>query len=415
MVCVTPVLPYTLAALLAATPAEPPREPASPFHLVLAIDPDAARLSVLGNSVVVRHDSDGLALARFDSDGFVLEPPLANGIAHCSLLFNAAFSGVFPESAWLVKDLNPWSACPEGPAHVFRWNGKRWNLESTLAAHQVFVAPWTRGSALMVEVPHRTGPPWGYELRVLGGPAGLKAPKPRRAQHAEAGCYSELETPLALVTGRDGSALVLGQSRCGSPSDDEVLRDDAVVEYFAPKAKTGRIYAVPFTGSSEGLAFFAREPRDFWVAGTAGGEGSVLARFDGRRWTQTKGPPAAISAFGVAAAGAVWALARKDGVGSVWHRPPGGGFAQVPLPPEAGEPRSLRVRGSGDAWLIAERGIYSTATAAHVLTWPQRECNDEERARADADESATAEHARKAGFKDSCRFRERLAPELPFR
>jgi hypothetical protein len=373
-----------LTTVLAAGPLAPARaQSGSPFHPVVTVEEDdALDLALVGDMPIVRYAHDGLALARLGPGGMVRDERLATGIAHCGDPSTASFSGRFPQPWWLVKDLHAWSACPEDSAHILRWAGDAWSMVADLDAHNVKAAPWKQGSALVLEVPYRDGPPWGYELHVVGGPKGLVPPEPTRARRnrgQDSHCYTELEGAGSLVTAKDGSALVVSGSRC--VHDDEGPDDYPAVEYFGPGVRRGRILLAPIRVLPEQVVFFVRSPGDFWLGGARTDKWAQLAHFDGRGWTRTSGPPGRLMSFAVDGQGTIWALSYVDERYTVWRRRGGGRWRRVPLPPGTKTVVDLVVRRGGDAWLVAEHGIYSTLPVREVLAWKGHECTEAEQER----------------------------------
>jgi hypothetical protein len=412
----------------AVGPSDPPSPPDS-LYLVAVIDGEFAKLTVLGDAVLLRHETDGLGLGRLSPNGFVRDESLASGIASCGFGERAWLSGRFPEGAWLVRNLQPYSACPAGPASIFRWKGERWKIQEVIGAHQLLVAPWKRGSALMVEAPYRDGPPWGYELRVLAGPAGLRPPAPTRVARKRGGCYTVLDWPVALLTSGNGAAVVVGSSRCtGASEDDEGSRNSGpVIEYFAPGASRGRVLPVPLGGvEPSDLQVRGRDAGDVWIVASVSDAPSSLAHWNGQGWTRTKGPPGSLVGLGADAAGALWVLSRiahhenpervpkpsrdatqpaepagaaRDETAVVWRKPRGKAFARVALPNEAGSPLDLTVDQKGRVWVTAQNGIYGTMRPASVLRWPGRECSDADIARVQRDDQAVTEFEEWTGRK----------------
>jgi hypothetical protein len=278
---------------------EPPTPPDS-LYLAAVIDGEFAKLTVLGEAVLLRHETDGLGLGRLTPSGFVRDESLVTGIAACGFGGRDQLSGRFPQAAWLVRNLQPYSACPDGPASIFRWKGNRWEVQDVLGAHQLLVAPWKRGSALMVEAPYRDGPPWGYELRVLGAP-GLRPPAPTRRARKRGGCYTVLDWPVALLTSLDGAATVVGSSRCtgaGVDDDEPSTGGGPVLEYFAPGATRGRVVPVPLGGVVPAeLQVRGRDAGDVWIGATVSEAPSLIVHWNGQSFTRIKGPPGSLGAL----------------------------------------------------------------------------------------------------------------------
>lgn len=362
----------------------------SPFRPVVVVkEEQALHLTLVGTTPIIQYDNDGFALATLGPGRIVRDERWMVGIAHCGDVSTTSFTGRFPGAAWLVKDLHAWSACPDDDAHILRWTGAAWRMIETVDAHNVLVAPWQRGSALVVEVPRRPGPPWGYELRLVQAAAGLEPPRPtpaRRQPDNPSNCYTELEGPISLTTGADGSALVVGTTRC--MNDDREPDGRPVAEYFAPGARQGRVLVAPITLGTEAAVAFVRTPRGFWVGGLSKRGRSALARFDGVAWTVTAGPPGQLLSISVDDASAMWALTQSDDAKVVWQKRGSGKWLRVPLPEGASPIESLVVRPGGDAWLVAGRALYSTLPVHEVLSWRPHACDEAEMERVQREETA---------------------------
>jgi hypothetical protein len=385
-----------VAILLTAAPT--PAEPAileSPLHPVVAVDShDSVDLALVGDAVIARHSGDGFAFGLLGPNGFERAKDLANGIASCAREEHLQLAGRFPEAAWMVKGLNPWAACSVNVGEVFQWDGRRWKMKDLIDGLQVLVAPWTRGSGLMVVVPHGDGPPWGYEIRLVGAAAGLAAPKPQKAvrsRRAEHPCRTKVDWPTRLLTGKDGSVLVVG-SHCKQQEEPEDRRKsptaDFAVEYFAPNVRQSQIITIPIPArKEEDLVFFGPEPGNFWAGGGPKGSQSRLARFNGQSWESTQGPPGNLISFGVDDSGVIWAISQLNHTNVLWRAPSGEkDFVKVPVPDKAGALKSIVVRGNGDAWLVTERGVFSTLSTPKPWRWQNHQCTsaDQEREARDA-------------------------------
>lgn len=357
-------------------------EAASPFHPVITVsDEESLHVRLIGDTPLFQYDGDGVAMGTLGPRGVVLDPRWSVGIADCGLPASTTMTGRLPDAAWVVRDLQAWSACPTEDANVMHWTGQEWRMVEAFAAHDVRVAPWHRGSALAVVVPFRSGPPWGYELRLIGAPPGLEPPLPRLVQRpagSDGSCYTELEHPIAFATAEDGSALVVGAHSC----QDEVGEDDEpnpVAEYFAPGARKGRILVAP-VGSAD--AVFVRTPRDFWIGGSHGGRRTRIAHFAGNTWTKMAGPPGTLLSISADDTDTVWALTETGTeIRRVWRKRPGHSWVRVPLPAAATPIASLIVRRGGDAWLVAGHSLYSTLPVREVLNWQRHVCTDEDQER----------------------------------
>jgi hypothetical protein len=391
IVGVSSCLRFVLPGLLTVVSlARAQTEAVSPFHPVVTVEEEQAlHLTLVGNTPIIQYDNDGLALATLGPHGVVKDERLTVGIAQCAGgSTTTSFSGRFPGAAWLVKDLHAWSACPDDDPHILHWTGSGWQMVETISAHDVLVAPWKRGSALVVEVPRRVGPPLGYELHLLHAPAGLEPPKPKMASRQPGSlnhCYTELEGPAFLSTGEDGSILLGGTSRC--INDDRELDGRPVVEYFAPGARRGHVLVAPIKVDMVPAMAFVRMEHGFWVGGASAGGRSMLARFDGTTWSKTVGPPGQLLSFSVDGAGSIWAIAQSDDAKVVWRKRAAGKWSRVPLPQNASPIYSLVARRGGDAWLVAGRAVYSTLPVRDVLVWVSHECNEAEMERAQSEET----------------------------
>ncbi|MBN2195149.1 MAG: hypothetical protein JW751_20190 [Polyangiaceae bacterium] len=358
----------------------------SPFTLVMEPGPgEVVELVRLGDATLLRHADDELALGVLRDGALVRDEQLAEGIASCSGYSSWRFTGTFPESAWLVADLNAFSACPDGPARVLRWSGREWRPVARRAAHQLLVAPWVGGAALVVEVPYRLGPPWGYELALFDAPPGAAAPRPRRVRHngAMGDCYTELEHPLALLTSAAGAALVLGSDWCRPRTAGGELEAEsagAIVEHFAPGATRGELFPAPVALEVTRPVFAGKGPEDLWIAGPGSGATTTLAHFDGRGWSTLEVPYDPISHLAADVAGTLWMATTLDDRPALWRRRPGAADERIPLPNELGELLALELDAAGQAWIVGGSGVYRTVPAP-LLRWRHRECDDADRAR----------------------------------
>ena len=352
-----------------------------PFHPVVTVEEEQAlHLMLVGDTPIIQYDNDGLALATLGPHGIVKDERWSKGIAQCpGGATTTNFSGRFPGNAWLVKDLHAWSACPDDDPHLLHLTNDGWQMIETFSAHNLLAAPWKHGSALVVEVPHRVGPPWGYALHLVHAPPGLRPPKPKTAPRRLGrlnNCYTELEGPAFLSTSPDGSVLVGGTRRCRN--DDRENGGRPVAEYFAPGAHRGRVLVAPIRIDEAAEPVFVRTTHGFWVGGTSANGRSLLARFEGNTWQTIVGPAGQLLSFSVDATGTLWALTQSDDAKLVWRRRATGTWSKVPLPPDASPIDHLVVRKDGDAWLVAGRAVYSTLPVRDVLVWVAHECNERE-------------------------------------
>lgn len=359
-------------------------EARSPFQLVAA---GTFSLHALRDRVWMSAADDGLAFAELRGAGFVRDERLALGVQRCASWQQLALTETQKDELWLFDDHHPWSACPP-PARLFRRSKSgNWKLHGMIRAHWLDMGSWTFGSTLIAEVPLRSGPPWGYTLRTMGG---ARAPTPKQWSRAPKSgeCWTELEFPLALFSNAAGEALVVAVSRC-EPSRDESGGGDesgetdgdpaqgielAVAERFNKDGTSARV-ALPVSLESN-AAVVGRGPDAVWTIGTDAEDRTALVRGSSRGFEITDYLPRGARVLDADAEGNVWTL--HDG--ALAQRSPQGAWRRVPLPAGAGTVVALHASSAADVWLVLDNGVYRTLTTEPFVAAP-RECTDEEATR----------------------------------
>jgi hypothetical protein len=387
--------PIASGASSVAAPQPSPPAP-SPFHRVqrgLAAYP-----VVLGEALFLRSADDGLAMVRVAGNELVRDEGVMAGIAACDGAAASAFFGVWPTAAWFLNDYHPWTACEPRPTPIYRWKQSRWVYQDRRNAHLLLLEPHVSGSTLVLEVPRRIGPPWGYTLSLRDGRPGVRSPVPQRVPGHPgpdiARCYTIVEYPIALVTGSSGGVHVIGASRCsypaetdpdagtdGGPAAEERSSSHGVSEYWPPGARTSRILEVPLSLDSYESAVGSVDAEHVWVSGKDDADQPAVARFDGTTWSRSLVPPGKVTALAPVADGTLWISLRAGSTDGLYRIASDGTATPVPLPADSGAISGLYARAPDDVWLIAESGVYRTAAVPAEFDWQARTCSDEERER----------------------------------
>ena len=361
------------AATTVPTAAETP----GPFHPFAK--GSSLRVWRLGTGVLVTSEEDGHAIAELRGDTLVQDPALARGVVSCWNQDVLLFGG-WPESAWMVRGWVPWAVrAPVGTLH--RWKRGAWTKVSAVNVHQLLIAPVPGEGTLSLEVPRRTGPPWGYRLRALDGPNPRLFPsaaKDKPFGPDDRVCYTRLEEPLALIAFSRRDVVVLGGSEC--VHDPDATPSAMVAERWS--GGRPQFESLPVRpGPDRPIALHAAGSDDIWVTGLALDEGRgefVMAHWDGRRWAVEGGAlPGAVRAMG-RDGDVFYLVAGEMGASGVWRGTPLGGWERVGLPDGAGAPTDVFVRAAGEVWVVTEDGIFRTRPTERVFEWAPQECRGDE-------------------------------------
>ncbi len=263
---------------------------------------------------------------------------------------------------YLVTDYSPMSACP-GQPRLWKPQGNGWKYIQDIDAHEIVLANWTHQRTLLLEIPWRLGPPWGYTLRSL--PSG-KAPSPQ----ASPNCYTRLQDPQALLTFSSGAVVVIGAREC-----PENLAGSMVVESFSPGKSTSIIERLPIM-SLQSLS--APSADNIWLAGPIPRqENTWLVYSDGQGWSLLPLPMADSlldMAWEDSADGdyeSLWLL----GPHTLWQwqepRSPGGGVEPYAwaLPEQCAEPTVVQVF-RHHLWLVCANTVFTTDPQVQLRNWP---------------------------------------------
>lgn len=271
----------------------------------------------------------------------------------------------------LVTDFVPMSSCPGTPA-LWRKSGAGWTRLRNLPAHEILIARWTKGRALLATVPWREGPPWGYSLALVPGGA---APRPEPAgvdsSHGDRRtCHTRLQDPLHLWTFASGDIFLVGGGECPAP-----LASKVVVEHWVQGATRSRFDRLPIESLTGAIAP-ARD--NLWLAGPLShGEKDRIVHFDGKGWTLLPNPiqdtivRIAWQAADDVDPESMWIL--SDSLLWRWMEPRtvlGGGEAKAfALPPRCPEPGTLAIR-DGHPWIACGTVVHTTDPGIEPLDWP---------------------------------------------
>ncbi len=335
----------------------------------------------LGAGVLVTSEEDGHAIAELRGETLVQDAALARGVESC-WNEDVRLFGRWPESAWMVRGWVPWAVrAPVGT--LYKWKRGAWTKVSGVNVHQLLVGSVQGEGTLSVEVPRRTGPPWGYRLRALEGPSPRLFPSAATDKPFgpdDRTCYTRLEEPFALLAFSRRDVLVLGGVEC--VHDPDATPSAIVAERWSEGRRTFESLPVR-PGPDRPIAVDAAGPDDIWVAGLPAEESVrdfVLAHWDGRRWAvEGDGLPGAVRAMGRDGE-TFYLVAGEMGATAVWRGSPAGAWERVAMPAGAGLPTDVIVRSAGDVWVVTEGGIFRTKVSVRVFEWVPQECRGDETA-----------------------------------
>ena len=328
-----------------APPALPDRD-SSPFHL-------AVRGSF---EMSVEHQGRRLVAAA----GYYGERIAGGWTTTCVPEPFALHSG---HSLWFARRSTPRATCPE-QATLVESTSTGLRTAYAIGAHHLLTARWGEGRTLAAVVPRRTGPPWGYELRLIEGKGYVPKPSVAPPKEGEPRCYSRLQHPFALAAFDSGAVVVVGEGECPSAESDSVL----VERWTIPRAES-QLTRLPLASIA---GFVGVSADDLWFVGTViGSLSKALVHFDGagfsllpQRFDQE------VSGLAVDAGGKrTRVLVLGNDQLWVWT-PSQAQLDTVAIPELCTTPRQIWVE-SDAWWLGCEEGIFTTNEVEVVFEWPQ--------------------------------------------
>lgn len=240
------------------------------------------------------------------TETFIQDLSTGEILGECPFLRGYLASGL---SLFFLARMSSYSACPDQPL-LMRKKGDAFQVERSVNAHQLLVTRYKQGT-LGVVVPHRSGPPWGYELVSLEGgvtpPRPQKAPRPKDPESEDPGCYTLLEQPEQVFGFESGALVLLGDRRCealvDAPYEEEssAAEDESPAPFPGPVAETWRpgkatstVTNLPLISIQSSVALHSES---VWVLGEkpkaneeTGAAEQTLLEFDGNDWKPVQLP-----------------------------------------------------------------------------------------------------------------------------